>query len=377
MTLTKDQLLVDLLIAYHDASRHKHDRQYVIDFEKDLMKNLTQIRDELYERFFEHGPFTTFIAPRPHPREIFAANFRDRIVHHLYYNYLHKQFESTFIYDCYSCIKKRGTSFGIQRLKHHILSESQNYTKKCYVLKIDIKAYFININRKILLNIVLNQIDKFEKSHKYDYLDFDFLRYLSKLIILLDPLKNIKQIYPEAWETYKKSKSLFFAKLFCGLPIGNLTSQLFSNVYLNLLDQFIKRILKVKHYGRYVDDGYLISCSKEFLLQCIPKIKQFLQEILELEINCAKIIIREVKYGVEFLSAYIKPFRMYIANQTLHRMKINDEIISNKHKLLASLVSRMGYLKTFSSYNIRLKIIDRYYKTLNKNRMRNSHPIFI
>ena len=364
MTLTKDQLLVDLLIAYHDAS--KHDRQYVIDFEKDLMKNLTQIRDELYERFFEHGPFTTFIAPRPHPREIFAANFKDRIVHHLYYNYLHKQFESTFIYDCYSCIKKRGTSFGIQRLKHHILSESQNYTKKCYVLKIDIKAYFININRKILLNIVLNQIDRFEQSHKYDYLDFDFLRYLSKLIILLDPLKNIRQICPEAWETYKKYKSLFFAKLFCGLPIGNLTSQLFSNVYLNLLDQFIKRILKVKHYGRYVDDAYLISCSKEFLLYCIPKIKEFIKLNLGLEINCAKIIIREVKYGVEFLSAYIKPFRMYIANQTLHRMKINDEIISNKLKLIASLVSRMGYLKTFSSYKIRIKMIDRYYNTLSK-----------
>lgn len=356
MILTKEQLLVDLLIAFHCAAKRKRSKNCVIEFESNLMQNLTQMRDELYDRIYKHGSFTTFIAPRPGPREIFAANFRDRIIHHLYYNYLHKQFEDTFIEDCYSCIKGRGTSYGVKRLQHHILSESQNYTKKCYILKIDIKAYFININRKILLNIVLKQIDKFEKQNKVD-LDYDFLRYLSEMIIMLDPLENIKQINPNAWKTYKKSKSLFFAKLFCGLPIGNLTSQLFSNVYLNLLDQYIKRVLKVKHYGRYVDDGYLISCSKEFLLWCIPKIKQFLQEILELEINCAKIILRDVKYGIEFLGSYIKPFRTYIANQCLYRMKTNYENITNKSQLISSRISRLGYLRTYKSYNIRYNLI--------------------
>lgn len=148
--------------------------------------------------------------------------FRDRIVHHLFYNYVHKHFEKTFIEDCYSCIKGRGTSYGIERLKHHILSESQNYTKKCYALKIDIKAYFININRKILLDIVFRQLAKFER--KGIELDYDLIRYLAETIIMLDPLKNVKQINPEAWKEYKKSKSLFFAKLLCGLPIGNLTS---------------------------------------------------------------------------------------------------------------------------------------------------------
>lgn len=356
MVLTKEQLLVDLLVAFYDAAKRKHTKSYVKEFESKLSENLNKLADELINKTYIHGAFTTFIAPRPTPREIFAANFRDRIVHHLYYNYLHKQFEDTFIEDCYSCIKGRGTSYGVKRLQHHILSESQNYTKKCYVLKIDIKAYFININRKILLNIVLKQIDKFERANNAN-VDYNFLRYLSKVIIMLDPLENIKQKNPKAWETYKKHKSLFFAKLFCGLPIGNLTSQLFSNVYLNVLDQFVKRVLKVKHYGRYVDDGYLVSCCKEFLLQCIPKIKKFLKEKLELEINCSKIILKDVKYGIEFLGTYIKPFRLYIANQCLHRMKLKHKPIKNSLKLMDSRASRLGYLKTYKSYNIRYNLI--------------------
>ena len=357
MVLTKEQLLADLLIAFHCAAKRKRSKSYVIEFESNLMENLIQMRDDLYNRMYKHGAFTTFIADRPKPREIFAANFKDRIIHHLYFNYLHKQFEDTFIEDCYSCIKGKGTSYGVKRLQHHILSESQNYTKKCYVLKIDIKAYFININRKILLNIVLKQIDKFERKHKSDLLDYNFLRYLSEMIIMLNPLENIKQIDPDAWKTYKKSKSLFFAKILCGLPIGNLTSQMFSNVYLNLLDQFVKRVLKAKHYGRYVDDGYLVSCCKEFLLMCIPKIKEFLKEQLGLEINCAKIILRDVKYGIEFLGSYIKPFRIYISNQCLHRMKINYENIKNKLQLISSRISRLGYLCTYKSYNIRYNLI--------------------
>jgi len=244
MILIKKQLLADLLIAFHCAAKNKRSKSYVIEFESNLMENLNKLADDLINKTYEHERFTTFMVGPPGQREVFAANFRDRIVHHLYYNYTHKLFEDTFITDCYSCIKGRGTSYGIDRLKNHIRSESQNYTKQCYIAKIDIKAYFININRKILFNIVFKQLHKFEQKKKAD-LDYDFLRYLSKVIILLDPLKNVKQINPKAWETYKKSKSLFFAKILCGLPIGNLTSQLFSNVYLNLLDQFIKRVLKL------------------------------------------------------------------------------------------------------------------------------------
>ena len=187
MVLSKEQLLLDLYKAFYDAKRHKSNKKYVKEFESNLHENLIQLRDELFNRTYQHDHFVAFIVGLPGQREVFAAMFRDRIVHHLYYNYVHIYFEKTFIYDSYSCIKGKGTSFGIKRLKHHILSASENYQKPIYMLKIDIKAYFININRNILLNIVLKQLNKFKENNIE--LDYDFLIYLSKLIILIDPLK--------------------------------------------------------------------------------------------------------------------------------------------------------------------------------------------
>lgn len=354
MVLSKEQLLLDLYKAFYDAKRHKSNKKYVKEFESNLHENLIQLRDELFNRTYQHDHFVAFIVGPPGQREVFAAMFRDRIVHHLYYNYVHKYFEKTFIYDSYSCIKGKGTSFGIKRLKHHILSASENYQKPIYMLKIDIKAYFININRNILLNIVLKQLNKFKENNIE--LDYDFLIYLSKLIILIDPLKNLKQKNPKAWKTYKKSKSMFYAKPNCGLPIGNLTSQLFSNVYLNLLDHFIKRILKIKHYGRYVDDGYLLYHNKKYLNYCLKEIEIFLANTLELQLSKNKIYIKNVKYGCEFLGAFIKPYRTYIANQALYRMKKHNTIINNKIQLISSINSRIGILKKYSSYNIRYKM---------------------
>lgn len=355
MQLTKEQLLCDLYVAFYDARKHKATKKYVIEFENNLHQNLIQLRDELYNKTYKHNSFVAFIANRPKPREIFAADFRDRIVHHLYYNYVHLLFENTFIYDCYSCIKHKGTDFGIQRLKHHISSVSNNYQNEAYFLKIDIKAYFININRIKLLNIVLGYLDKFEKNPENKQ-DFDFLRYLSNVIILLDPIKNVKQRNKSAWKTYKKSKSLFYAKINCGLPIGNLTSQLFSNIYLNVFDQYCKRVLKLKHYGRYVDDAYAVHNDNKYLRKCIPLMEKFLNETLGLNINKGKIYIKNIKYGCEFLGAYIKPFRTYISNQTLYRMRIGENI-QTKQQLISSLNSRLGMLKKYKTYNIRKHMI--------------------
>lgn len=366
MILTKEQLLIDLYNAFYDAKKHKSNKSYVIEFENNLQENLVKLRDELYNRTYQQECFTAFIVDRPKPREVFASNFRDRIVHHLYYNYVHKHFEKTFIYDSYSCIKGKGTSFGISRLDHHIRSASNNYQNETHMLKIDIKAYFININRNILLRIVLRQLNKFKKQYNDD-LDYDLLTYLSKIIILLDPSLNVIRKNPQAWKTYKKSKSVFYAKPNCSLPIGNLTSQLFSNIYLNLLDHYVKRVLKIKHYGRYVDDAYLIHNSKEYLRYCIKMISQFLKNILELELSLGKIYIKNITYGCEFLGAYIKPFRIYIANQSLTRMIkhiIEIRIINNKMKLLNSLISQIGLLRKYKSFNIRLKLFLNGYGSL-------------
>lgn len=367
--LTKEDLYNDLLIAYKDAKRNKTNKHYVKSFEKDYKEKLKKLCDDLYNKTYEPSHSSCFIVNHPKKREIFAAQFIDRIVHHLYFNYTHELYENTFIADTYSCIKNRGTHYGIDRMKHHILKESNNYNKECYVLKMDIKGYFIHINRNKLIEISNKQLNKM-KSHKnsegkiYEkYLDFNFIEYLGDKIISLNPTKKciIKSPMFE-WLKLPSSKSLFYTENNCGLPIGNLTSQLLSNVFLNELDQYVKRELKCKHYGRYVDDFYIVSTNKNFLHNIIPKIKSFLKEKLLLEINDGKTKIINVKQGVEFLGAFIKPYRTYISNSTLKRIKKKLLQLQNNgtnKNPINSINSYLGILKHYSSFNLRKELFSK------------------
>lgn len=154
MKLTKEQLYRDLHAAYIEARRHKRSRDYQQQFEKDMYWQLKYLCDELYERRYAPKPATCFTICDPKKREIVAAEFRDRIVHHLYYSYTHRLFERTFIEDTYSCIEGRGTHYGVKRLQQHIREESRNYTRPCYVLKMDIRGYFMGIERRRLLGLL-------------------------------------------------------------------------------------------------------------------------------------------------------------------------------------------------------------------------------
>ena len=157
-------LLADLIVAYHDARRHKRGKFYQTHFEMNQERELVNLRDELLERRYAARPSSCFIIHDPKMREVFAAEFRDRVVHHLFYNYTHELFERTFIADCYSCIVGRGTHYGVERLKKHIRSCSQNWSKPCYVLKLDIRGYFMNINRARLLARCRELLGKFKCS---------------------------------------------------------------------------------------------------------------------------------------------------------------------------------------------------------------------
>ena len=161
----------------------------------------------------------------------------------------------------------------------------------------------------------------------------------------------------EEYELLPKSKTLFNSPEDCGLPIGNLTSQLFSNIYLNVFDQYIKRVLKCKHYGRYVDDSYIVSCNRELLVSLIPKISNFLSDNLQLTINKGKTKIINVKYGVEFLGAFILPYRTYISNESLRR--IYYRLLTLKIKgceFINSINSYFGVFSHYNSHNILMKI---------------------
>ena len=259
MKLTREQLLDDLHTAYLDARRHKRSKPYQLRFEERLEENLEELCNALYTRTYRPLPSSCFIITDPKKREVFAAAFRDRIVHHLYYNYTYRLFERTFILDSYSCLAGRGTHFGIRRLQEHIRSESRNYTRPCYVMKMDIRGYFMSINRERLLQIALDSLDRMathkvsrhRKERWADVLDMEFIRWLTAEIILLNPLVGCRVVGSQSdWDGLPRNKSLFNSGPGCGLPIGNLTSQLFSNIYLNQLDQYMKRNLHCRHYGR-------------------------------------------------------------------------------------------------------------------------------
>lgn len=370
--LTTNQLLFDLHCALFCACKNKLKKEYVLRFKENEHENLVKLRDELISRIYQPGESVCFIVTYPKPREVFAANFEDRIIHHLYFNYTYQLFKNTFIEDNYSCIKGRGTHYGIERLKVHILQESQNYSKECYCLKMDIKGYFMHINRNRLNEIALESLDKMSthrvdnKSDKTwnDAIDMDFIKWLTSTIALFNPILNCRfRSKPSAWKNLPKSRSLFYVTEGCGLPIGNLTSQLFSNVYLNKLDQFVKRELKCKHYGRYVDDFYLVSCDKDFLRSAAKSIEQFLAEELFLNINQGKTIISNVKHGVNFLGSFIKEGRTYISNESLNRIKnrlnwvdYNDWSLENTEAVLNSY---LGIFSHYNSYNIRKELFDK------------------
>lgn len=400
MTLTRQQLLRDLYTAYYCAKRGKGDMSYVKAWEENLHENMEALCDDLWYRRYKPLPSKCFIIDYPKKREIFAAMFRDRIVHHLYYNWVHLLFEQTFIQDSYSCVPGRGTHYGIQRITDFCRRESHNWQRPCYALHLDIRGYFMHIVRRRLLEIALTSLRKMA-THKVgkdaaacglamaswktwdNVLDFDMVCWLTEIIVLLDPLENcIICGSKEDWIGLDPAKSMLNLLEGLGLPIGNLTSQLFSNVYLNIFDQFMKRELHCKYYGRYVDDSIVVSSDREWLLSLAPRIKEFLHKELGLELHMGKLQLSEVHRGVEFLGTFIKPYRTYVSNHTLERIRKSLNLLLHPQpvktdvrvthplnsrrgrkisptRLLRSVNSYLGILSHTASYRLRRRLFFR------------------
>lgn len=294
---------MDLFASYYSARSNKRNTASQMKFERRLSENIISLYEDVRGRTYTPGRSICFIIHDPVQREIFAASFRDRIIHHYLYDKLDPVFDPVFIYDSYSCRKGKGTLFGIERLEHHIRSCSENYHKECWVLNLDIKGYFMSIDRGILWNLIKRRLNcLISEARLPDGFDIDTVLFLLHKVVFLDLTKGcrIKGSLSD-WRGLPPSKSLFHAPPGCGLPIGNLTSQLFSNIYLNKLDQFCKRELGFRHYGRYVDDFYLVDDSKERLEGAVPLIEDFLTMNLHLSLNQQKTRVYPSASGVPFL----------------------------------------------------------------------------
>jgi len=306
--------------------------------------------------------------------------FRDRIVHHLYFNYTHQLFERTFIADSYSCIVGRGTHYGINRLRQHIRQASLNWTQPCYAMNLDIRGYFMHINREKLLKIATESLRKMS-THRVglsedidtipsgvlltpatrwcDIRDFDFILWLTEQIVMLDPMENCIIVGDESdWDGIDHAKCMRYVEPGLGLPIGNLTSQLFSNVYMNPFDQWVKRIILCHYYGRYVDDSNMVDPDRDWLLAQVPKVREFLADELGLQLHMGKLHVREVSQGVEFLGAFVKPYRDYVSNKTLNRIasKMQEIDLHDGKRVSSTVNSYLGILSHTASFNLRQEL---------------------
>lgn len=363
-----DQLHEDLFAAYYDARKNKRNTINALAFELKYESKLYKLFEDIEERKYEIAPSICFINFDPVQREIFAADFRDRVVHHLVFNYINIIFDKTFINDSYSCRKNRGTHYGIKRIRRFISQCSENYTKDCYIMKLDIEGYFMRMDRDILYDKVIKVLKENSSNLLCEY---ELIKYLIQKIIFNDPTTNCKIKGKKSdWEGLPESKSLFCAEANKGLPIGNLTSQLFGNIYLNDFDHFVKNDLKIKYYGRYVDDFVLIHPDKSYLLECREKIRKHLKSKLTLTLHPKKFYLQHYKKGVQFVGTYIKPFRIYVGkrckanfykkvkvwNERFEKLKIKPSL-HEKMLFRANINSYLGLMKHYNTYKLRKKII--------------------
>ena len=355
-------LLIDLFNAYYSARSNKRNTHNALKFELYYEHNLIELCDEIINCRYEPRPSICFIVNKPVKREVFAADFRDRIIHHLIFNYISPVFEKRFINDSYSCRKGKGTHYGIQRVNHFIRSCSDNYHNDCYILKMDIQGYFMSIDRSLLYETVSRVIIK--NSGKING-DIETILYTIRKTIFNDPVNGciIKSKMSE-WKGLPPSKSLFYAGKNQGLPIGNLTSQLFANIYLDKFDHFMKQQLNLKYYGRYVDDIVVVHADQYYLKTVIPAVREYLITKLMLKLHPRKIYLQHYTKGVVFLGAAIKPYRIYIASRTKGNFysaiqKQNE--IARHHKptkeergiFLTSMNSYLGIMKHYKTYKLR------------------------
>jgi len=376
-------LKYDLFRAYFDARKHKRNTWNQLRFEIEFEHNLLQMYEKILNGTYEIRKSIAFIITDPVMREILAADFSDRVVHHLIFNYINPILDQQFIPDSYSCRTGKGTHYGIKRIAGFLKACSENYTKDCYILKLDIKGYFMGMNKHLLVEKLHNMLDAERNTTSFD---FNLVWWLIEKVIWNDPTQScIIKGKMSDWDGLPLTKRLFQAAPNCGLPIGNLTSQLFSNVYLHDFDCFVKNELGIEYYGRYVDDFVIIHPDKAFLLDVLPKIRQYLLEHSQLQLHPNKIYLQHYSKGVAFLGAYIKPHRCYINNRTKRKfygaLKEIDEILTQSlspssvvssrsaafvtpspnrvdlEKVRAKLNSYLGIMKHYRTYNIKRKAL--------------------
>lgn len=341
----------DIFEAYYDCLKNKRSTESAIKFEMNYIRNCISLYNDLSNRTYSPSSSIAFIVLKPRRREIFAANFRDRVMHHLIDCKLRPLIEKDLIERTYNNRIGKGTSGCVIQLKKDLEGSGEND----WICKMDMKGFFMSIRKSLTIEMVCNFINE-----KYFEDDKDDLKWLITVLISDNPEKYcIRRSAKEMWDDLDKNKSLFTIDDDLGLPIGNLISQLFANFYLNEFDHFVHETLGFEKYGRYVDDFYLIG-DKDKILNSIPLMREKLKEV-GVTLHPDKFYMQHVSKGCEMVGAVVKKNRMYVHNRTVNNAfrkieRMTQHKRSATEKDLASVNSYLGFMGMYSSYSIRRKL---------------------
>jgi RNA-directed DNA polymerase len=309
----------NLLYAWTDFARGKKKRKDVQHFQLRLMDNILNLHFDLKNKTYVHKGYEAFSISDPKPRNIHKASVRDRILHRAIYNKLYPFFDKTFISDSFSCRLRKGTHKALERFTKFHRKVSKNHTKTVWVLKCDIRKFFASIDQSILMNILIQYIP-----------DRDIL-----------------------WLLKQITDSFYSTKEGTGLPLGNLTSQLLVNIYMNKFDQFMKHKIKAEYYIRYADDFVILSENKAWLESILLKIEEFLNDRLKLTLHPDKVSITTIASGVDYLGWVHFIDHKVLRASTKKRMLRN---IKAKERRSDIVQSYLGILKHGNGYKLKRRI---------------------
>ncbi len=305
MPLTYNDIISveNLFIAWNEFVRGKKNKEDVALFALHLTENILTFHHDLKSRTYTHGDYQHFIICDPKRRDIHKASVRDRLLHHAIYRKLYPFFDTTFTPDSYSCRDNKGTHRALRRFDVFARKVSRNHTRTCWILKCDIRKFFASVDHDILLTILKQRIQD------------------NNIVGLLENVIG----------------SFHSGVAGVGLPLGNLTSQLLVNIYMNEFDQYVKHTLKMKSYIRYADDFVFMAHDKEELEVVRKMCEAYLPHRLKLSLHPNKVFLTTLASGVDFLGWVHFPYHKVLRTVTKRRMyrKVNGENVASYIGLLS------------------------------------------
>lgn len=328
-----------LFAAWVESRKGKSSRTDVQEFETHLEEHIFDLHRELIAGTYRHGHYSAFTICDPKQRPIHKATVRDRVLHHAVFAALNPVFEPTFIAHSFSCRKNKGTHRGVDALETMLRQVSRNNSHPCFALKCDIRRFFASVDHTVLLKILARRIK-----------DDRVMRLLENIVA-----------------SFSSDDSPDGARK--GIPIGNLTSQLFANVYMNEFDLFVKYPLRVKYYIRYTDDFVIVSDNETMLRNLLSPLSAFLQEKLHLDLHPKKVTIRKYAQGIDFLGYVMRPHHRILRTVTKRRMfrKLREKTekcakgMATEESCEQSLQSYLGVLSHANAHRLSQELQNRYW----------------